>query len=162
MWETISCLGEILTKKLWNTNSLIFKHLHNLCKIWSFHGGDYEECRLPGRWVVWHARCLRRLLVTADVVLSSWILASLMTGALLSSETLVFARATRGNITEDGIIYIICRSMALRFRTESRCSFETSVLTRATRLNIPEDCILHSHRRENIKSYIFNWVRDKT
>jgi hypothetical protein len=30
----------------------------------------------------------------------------------------------------------------------------TSVLTRATRRNIPEDTILHSHRRENLKSYI--------
>jgi hypothetical protein len=29
------------------------------------------------------------------------------------------------------------------------------VLTRATRRNIPEDTILHSHRRENLKSYIF-------
>jgi hypothetical protein len=26
-------------------------------------------------------------------------------------------------------------------------------LTRATRRNIPEDAILHSHRRENLKSY---------
>jgi hypothetical protein len=30
---------------------------------------------------------------------------------------------------------------------------ETSVLTRATRHNNPEDTILHSHRRENLKSY---------
>jgi hypothetical protein len=29
-----------------------------------------------------------------------------------------------------------------------------SVLTRATRRNNPEDTILHSHRRENLKSYI--------
>jgi hypothetical protein len=33
-------------------------------------------------------------------------------------------------------------------------SFETTVLTRATRCNIPEVDILHSHRRENLKSYI--------
>jgi hypothetical protein len=31
---------------------------------------------------------------------------------------------------------------------------ETSVLTRATLRNIPENDILHSHRRENLKSYI--------
>jgi hypothetical protein len=30
---------------------------------------------------------------------------------------------------------------------------ETSALTRTTRRNIPEDTILHSHSRENLKSY---------
>jgi hypothetical protein len=36
------------------------------------------------------------------------------------------------------------------------------ILTRATRRNIPEDTILHSHRRENLKSYekISDWFHD--
>jgi hypothetical protein len=33
-------------------------------------------------------------------------------------------------------------------------SSETSVQTRSTQSHIPEDGILHSHRRENLKSYI--------
>jgi hypothetical protein len=37
---------------------------------------------------------------------------------------------------------------------EALSSSETSVLRTATRRSITEDAILHSHRRENLKSYI--------
>jgi hypothetical protein len=44
---------------------------------------------------------------------------------------------------------------------ETLRSSETSVLTRATRRNISEDAIPHSHRRENLISYIENTMFQK-
>jgi hypothetical protein len=46
-------------------------------------------------------------------------------------------------------------------KREAIRSYETSVHTRSTRRHIPEDGVLHSHGRENLRSYEPNyiWVR---
>jgi hypothetical protein len=49
--------------------------------------------------------CVRRLLVTPNVVPSSPILVTLKMEALRSSETLFVTRATWRNITEHGILH---------------------------------------------------------
>jgi hypothetical protein len=45
----------------------------------------------------------------------------------------------------------------LKQMKEAIRSSETSVLTRDTQRDVPEDDILHSHRRENLKSYFWGY-----
>jgi hypothetical protein len=61
----------------------------------------------------------------------------------------------RTDVSEELIAYFIRaqRVSVVTLMKEALSSSETSVLITATRINIPEDAILHSHRRENLRSY---------
>jgi hypothetical protein len=64
---------------------------------------------------------------------------------------LVFLRSVRRLLVADCVVP--SSPIFVTLMKEAPGSFETLVLTRATRRNNPEDTILHSHRRENLKSY---------
>jgi hypothetical protein len=59
----------------------------------------------------------------------------------------VFRLLVTANVVPSSQILITLMMEALNFS-------ETSVLTGAKRRKIPQDDIYHSHRRENLKSYI--------
>jgi hypothetical protein len=84
----------------------------------------------------------------------------------LSSETSVLGTLTRNLIPKDdrflrSMLLLLVPAIVLpsslilvTLIMEAIRSSETSVLARATSRNTPEVGILHSHRRENFKSYI--------
>jgi hypothetical protein len=99
-----------------------------------------------------------QLLVTANAVLSSPILLTLMMEVVRFSETSVRTRATRRNIPEDGILHIHCREKLKSYIVLTGWDLQRKGDVFPVRyepgFNIPEDGILHSYRRENLKSYI--------
>jgi hypothetical protein len=71
---------------------------------------------------------------------------------MVSSGLLRRVALVRTDVSEEpGASFIRVPKIGELGRTQAATS---NLLTRATRRNNPEDTILHSHRRENLKSYI--------
>jgi hypothetical protein len=84
--------------KLWKSTN------YNKYKIWSCHGGDYEECFLLG----YYASVIRVTRIgdlgTMLAVTSNGSTVTLMMKALRFYETSILTRATQRNIPKDGIL----------------------------------------------------------
>jgi hypothetical protein len=70
-----------------------------------------------------------------------------------SSGMLRRVTLVRTDVSEELSASVISSLILCALMKKALNSSETLVLSRTTRHNILEDAILHSHRRENLKSY---------